>query len=113
LHDAAARDLEERSAKKSEYTYSGAKEISPVDALYLEHHKWKKDTMKKDREALGIYDKPPEHLLGNKGEDEHSRAKFTNSDGFQKRESLDTPVGDVSKRNVGEAVESNCACVVM
>lgn len=110
-HDAAARDLEDRSSRKSEYIYSGAKEISPIDALYLDHHKWKKDSVKRDREALGIYDKTPEHLVGKKEGEALPRAKFTTSDGYEKRELTNGPIGDVAK--AGEQVDSKCACAIM
>eukprot|EP00980_Cylindrotheca_fusiformis_P010987 scaffold2526_cov131-Cylindrotheca_fusiformis.AAC.3 len=101
LHDAATRDLEERRSKKSEYTYSGSKEISPIDALYLDHHKWKKETVKKDREAMGIYDKTPAHLV-NLEEGEHSKPQFMTTDGYNKRESSGPLVGDVPKIGSGE-----------
>jgi hypothetical protein len=115
--DAADRDLEERKAKTSEYKFQGTKEISPVDALYLDHHKWKKDTQKQDRQALGLYDQAPDHLVTEEGEEQKHDTKFTNQDGYRAWQSSESPVvGDLEekkKRYWGEQVENNCACVIM
>lgn len=110
LHDAAARDLEQRKARTSEYKFCGTKEISPIDAVYLDHNKWKKDTQKHDREALGIYDQPPEHTIGEDSETQNN-AKFTSEQGYKKWEqSENAPIGDVPKEG---GVESKCACIIM
>jgi len=59
-YEAGARDLEQRKKGTSEFVFSPNKDISPVDAVYLDHHKWKKDTMKQDRQALGYFDSHPD-----------------------------------------------------
>lgn len=74
--DAATKDLEERKAKTSEFKHNPNQEISPVDNLYLAHHKWKNETRKQDREALGIYDKKPDHIIDDDDGDEKQSPTF-------------------------------------
>lgn len=114
-YETAARDLEGRKAKTSEYKYQGTKEISPVDALYLDHQKWRKDQDKQNKEALGLFDSKPEHIVVADEGGRQENTKFSNQDGYQKWENTDSPVGDVNKnkKEKGEQVKSNCACVVM
>ena len=62
-YDAAVRDLEERKAHTSAFTFSPSGEITPKDSLYLENNKSKRDRDKKDKEALGLYDSAPVHTI--------------------------------------------------
>jgi len=114
-YEKAAQDLARRKSQTSEYIYNGTKEINPVDAVYLDHQKWRKDTMKEDKEALGLFDEAPAHVDQEdvEGQIPVSDAKFTNTNGYQKWESGDRAIGDKKKKKKKFGVASNCGCTIM
>ena len=92
-----------------------------MDAVYLDHHRWKKDTQKQDREALGIYDKPPEHTIGKDSEPQDD-VMYTNEEGYKAWEHGDeAPIGDIKRirsnddpvGDIEEGAKSKCACSIM
>lgn len=53
--DAAMADLQARKAQTSEFVPSKDGELSPLDALYVKVNQWQKETRKKERETLLLY----------------------------------------------------------
>ncbi|KAL3927805.1 MAG: hypothetical protein SGBAC_012923 [Bacillariaceae sp.] len=111
---AAAEDLARRKSQTSDYVYNGTKEINPVDAVYLDHQKWRKDAMKENKEALGLFDEAPAHVDQEdvEGQIPVSNAKFSNTNGYQKWESGDRTLGGKKKKKI-IGVESKCGCTIM
>ncbi|CAJ1944078.1 unnamed protein product, partial [Cylindrotheca closterium] len=121
-YEKAAQDLARRKSQTSEYVFKGTKDINPVDAVYLDHQQWRKDAMKEEKEALGLFNEAPAHVDQEdmEGEIPMSNAKFTNTNGYQKWESGDRAIGDKKKKKKLDkkkkkkfGVESKCGCTIM